>query len=319
MTQHFLPASADTVRVGVIDQSFEPVLEIDDGDEVVFEIWGSWGDAVKPGMSFADIRTLRQAHTGKGPHTITGPVAVRGARPGMALKVDVLELLPCDHGYNLILPGDQTRGLLADEFPDGEIRHFALDPARMTTEFCPGLTLPLRPFLGIMGVAPAEAGPHISSRPGPFGGNIDCPDLVVGSTLYLPVWVDGARFYAGDAHAMQGCGEVTQTALETAMPRARLRIGVEPSLNIVRPRITTAEHFVTLGFDPDLREAARQATHDMVELISNDFGLSRSQAYSLCSLKVDLMITQAVNGNNGVHARLPREVFERWPGKPEAA
>ncbi len=311
MTTHLLPAADDTVRVGIIDQAFEPVLGIDSGDEVVFGIWGSWKDGVKPGMRFEDIRALKQAYQGKGPHTITGPVSVRGAKPGMALKVDVLELVPCRHGYNLILPGAQTRGLLADEFPEGEIRHFELDPERMTTEFCPGLTLPLRPFLGIMGVAPAQAGAHLTSYPGNFGGNIDCPELVEGSTMYLPVWVDGARFYAGDAHAMQGCGEVTQTALEPAMTRARLRISLAPELRLERPRAETARHVITLGFDPDLREAARQATHDMVDLIVSRSRLSRSQAYTLCSLKVDLMVTQAVNGVNGVHARLDKAVLEQ--------
>lgn len=311
MIIHTLAASDDTVRVGIIDQAFEPVLDIDSGDEVVFGIWGSWKDGVRPGMAFEDIHVLKQSYAGKGPHTITGPVAVRGARPGMALKVDVLELVPCRHGYNLILPGGQTRGLLADEFPEGEIRHFELDPERMTTEFCPGVTLPLRPFLGIMGVAPAKAGPHLTSHPGDFGGNIDCPELVVGSTLYLPVWVDGARFYAGDAHAMQGCGEVTQTALETAMTRARLRISLVPDLCLARPRAETVQHVITLGFDADLREAARQATHDMVDLIVAHSRLSRSQAYTLCSLRMDLMVTQAVNGINGVHAKLDRAVLDQ--------
>jgi acetamidase/formamidase len=309
MSTHFLPASHDTVRVGLIDRAFAPVLEIDDGDELVVETWGMWGDAIKPGATFAQAMEQRRAHAGRGPHSLTGPVAVRGARAGMSLRVDVLELQLGPHGFNMILPRGQTRGLLADEFEHGEIRHFALDRRTMTTELVPGITLPLRPFLGIMGVAPAGPEPHISSVPGPFGGNIDCPDLVAGSTLFLPVWVDQALFYAGDAHAMQGCGEVNQTALETTMERARLRLSLVPDLRLERPRAQTREHLITMGFDRDLREAARQAVHDMVHLLATEHGLSRSDAYVLCSLQADLMITQVVNGDSGVHARLPRSLL----------
>jgi len=316
VTVHELPASPETVRVGIIDQAFEPVLEIDDGDEVVFEIWGAWQNSVQPGMMFEDIVALKRKFAGKGPHTMTGPVAMRGAQPGMTLKVEVLELVPGRYGHNLILPTAQARGLLADEFPKGKIQHFVLDPVSMTTEFCPGITLPLHPFLGIMGVAPSQPGTHVSSQPGNFGGNIDCPELVAGTVLYLPIWVEGARFYAGDAHAMQGCGEVAQTALETSMSKAHLRFSLLSDLHLIRPRAQTARHFITLGFDADLREAARQATHDMVVLLVTQFGLTRTQAYALCSLQMDLLITQAVNGVNGVHARLARTIFE--PGNVDA-
>jgi len=310
VTVHKLAACEQTVHVGIIDQAFEPVLTIDHGDEVVLETWGAWQNGVQPGMDFADILALKRKFEGKGPHTMTGPIAIRGAQPGMALKIDVLELVPGEYGHNLILPTGQTRGLLADEFSEGKIHHFLLDAERMTTEFCPGLTLTLRPFLGIMGVAPAQSGPHLSSRPGNFGGNIDCPDLVAGTTLTLPIWVEGARFYAGDAHAMQGCGEVTQTALETSMSKAHLKFSLLPDVSLARPRAETTQHFITLGFDTDLREAARQATHDMVALITEKSNLSRTQAYTLCSLQMDLLVTQAVNGVNGVHARLARTVLE---------
>ncbi|CAM5785885.1 acetamidase/formamidase family protein [Castellaniella caeni] len=309
MTQHILKASEQTVHVGVIDRAFAPVLDIDAGDEVVLDTWGMWGHAIKPGDSFEHIMQVRQAHAGRGPHSLTGPIAVRGARAGGLLRVDILDLQLGDYGFNLITPPPKSRGLLAGEFPQGEVRHFVFDLDRMETEFLPGMRLPLRPFLGIMGVAPAAEGPHISSVPGEFGGNIDCPDLVAGTTLLLPIWVDQALFYTGDAHAMQGCGEVCQTALETSMKRVHLRFGVEPQRCLDRPHAMTPEHLITLGFHADLREAATQAVADMVSWLAHDYGLSRSDAYSLCSLQADLMITQAVNGNNGVHARLSRRLL----------
>lgn len=303
MTVHELKASDRTVRVGLIDAAHAPVLQVDSGDEVVFETWQLWGDAVTPRSSFADIVALRERWRGHGPHSITGPVEVRGARPGMVLRVDVLDFRLRDHGFNVLLPRGVGRGLLADEFDGGQIRHFRLDTASMTTTLA-GVTIALRPFLGIMGVAPAQPGPHNSAVPGDFGGNMDCPELVVGSRLFLPVWVDGARFYAGDAHAVQGCGEVNQTALETAMHAARLRLTLLDGPALTRPRIETPTHLVTLGFDADLREAARQAVHDLIALLVRDWGLDAQDAYVLCSLQADLAITQLVNGNCGVHARI---------------
>lgn len=316
MTIHVLPASDRTVRVGVIDRAYAPVLEIDDGDEVRLETWGLWGNAVTPRTTFDEILALRRAHAGKGPHSLTGPIAIRGARAGMLLAVEIVALEVGPHGFNLITAPPHSRGLLSTEFPQGEIRHFRLDREHMHTEFAAGMRLPLRPFLGIMGVAPAQAGVHISSIPGDFGGNIDCPDLVAGTTLFLPVWADGALFYAGDAHAMQGCGEVNQTALETTMQSARLRLSVSPRRRLERPHALTPLHLITMGFHADLREAAVQATSDMVSWLHREHGLTRSDAYVLCSLQADLLITQAVNGNNGVHARLPRRLLARSGHEP---
>ena len=295
MTVHVLPASEQTVRVGVIDRSYAPILEIEDGDELVLETWGLWGNAVAPGMTFDDIVELKKVHAGKGPHSLTGPVAVRGARAGMLLRVDILDLEPGPYGFNLITPPPHSRGLLTEEFPYGEIRHFRLDTRHMETELVPGI--------------PADDETHISSIPGEFGGNIDCPALVAGTTLFLPVWADQALFYAGDAHAMQGCGEVNQTALETTMERAHLRLSLARERYLHRPHAITRDYLVTMGFHTDLRQAAVQAVGDMVTWLSHDRGLTRSDAYVLCSLQADLMITQAVNGNNGVHACLSKQLF----------
>lgn len=308
--EHRLPATPETVRVGVIDRSHEPVLSIDSGDEVVFETLGLWGGAVGPQAGMEDILALRERYAGKGPHSITGPVEVRGARPGRTLRVDVLDLQIAGHGVNLSPPGAISRGLLAERFPHGYIQHFELDTRTMTTRLTEGVRVALRPFLGIMGVAPEAFGPHNSVVPGLFGGNIDCPDLVAGTTLFLPVFVEGARFYVGDAHAAQGYGEVNQTAIETAMPAARLRLSVVDQPRIERPRAETRDHLLTFGIDEDLRAAATQAVADMVALLEGERGLTAAQAYTLCSIAADLAVTQVVNHAQGVHARLPKRMFE---------
>lgn len=314
MTLHVLPANEQTVKVGVIKRHFAPVLEVADGDEVVLQTWGHWGNAVTPDATLADIAEFRSRYPGVGPHSMTGPIAVRGARPGMTLRVDILDLELGSCGFNLIVPQPRGRGLLTHQFPKAELRHFIFDRDRMETRLGSGLTIKLRPFLGIMGVAPDDDETHSSSVPGNFGGNLDCAELVAGTTLYLPILVEGALFYAGDAHAVQGSGEVDQTAIETSMKRAHLRLSVVPERLLARPHATTPTHMVTMGFNPDLRQAAIDAVDDMVTWVARDHGLSRSEAYVLCSLQADLMITQAVNVNNGVHARLATNLFTQGSG-----
>jgi acetamidase/formamidase len=183
----------------------------------------------------------------------------------------------------------------------------------MTTDFGGGIQIPLRPFLGIMGVAPAGDGPHISSVPGPFGGNIDCADLVAGATLYLPVWADEALFYAGDAHAAQGHGEVNGTALETSMELARLRLTLERGRTLAAPQAETPTHWITMDFDASLEIAARRALAAMVDLIAARNRLPREEAYRLCSIAADLIVTQMVNGNQGIHVKLLKTLLAPQP------
>lgn len=309
MTIHKIEATAETVNVGVIDRAFAPILEIESGDTLDLETWGLWANAVVPGTTVEQVAEIKSAYVGKGPHSMTGPIKIKDAQPGMTIKVEILELKLGPHGFNMITPLPRSRGLLSEDFPTAEIRHFIFDADRKFTDFVNDIKLPLRPFLGILGVAPASHGPHISSVPGPFGGNIDCPDFTVGTTVYLPVWVEGALFYAGDAHAMQGCGEVTQTALETSMESAKLRLELLSGAVVQRPHAETKDYLITMGFDQDIHQAAKQAVRDMVTWLSTSYGLNKSDAYVLCSLKADLIITQIVNGNNGVHVRLPKALF----------
>lgn len=311
MATHQLKASAATVMRGVISPDAKPVLNIASGDTVVLDTWTMWDNAVREDMRIDEALALRDRcrAEGRGPHTLTGPIAVATAEPGDVLKVEVERLDVADHGVNLV-PGKPSRGLLADIFGDAELRHFRLDRATMTAQFGDRITLPLRPFLGIMGVLPpAGAAPQSSAIPGNFGGNIDCADLVEGSVLYLPVFVEGAGFYAGDAHAAQGAGEVVQTALETAMTAAQLKLSVIKGRSIQRPRAETRDHVITMGLAEDLREAARQAVLDMIDHLAQTQAMRPQDAYALCSLQADLVVTQLVNGVNGIHARLPKAIF----------
>ncbi|WP_055468609.1 acetamidase/formamidase family protein [Streptomyces ardesiacus] len=299
---HQLPAGPDTVRVGVIDPAAPPVLTVDPGDEVALSTWGHWGDRVTPQTVMEDFPALRAAFPeALGPHSLTGPVHVRGARPGDALVVDVLALTPAAHGFNLVVAQPRGRGVLRDRFPAGAIRHFELDRGSMTTTLGGKVRVPLKPFLGIMGVAPAEDGVRSTVEPGPFGGNMDLSELVVGARLRLPVFRDGAGFYCGDGHAVQGDGEVNQTAIETGMDHVRLRFTVERGVRLRTPRVETGTHFVSTGFGTNLEDAAHDAVDDLVNWLVEE-GLEPEEAYSLCSIAASVRVTQLVNGVVGVHA-----------------
>lgn len=308
MTIHHLAADERSVKIGVIDAAHLPVLTIATGDEVITETWSHWGGQVVPGMDLDSVLALRSGAP-MGPHSITGPIEVAGARPGDVLQVEVLELVPGPWGFNLALPTPFGRGVLADQFPQGSLRHLSLDRSTMTTELLAGIPLPLTPFLGIMGVAPADDGPHSSVPPGPFGGNLDLRDLVVGTSLFLPVFRDGAGFYAGDGHAAQGDGEVNQTAIETSMERVRLAFAVLASTDLPDllrlPWVETPTHLITLGLDEDLDLAVRQAVEALVLQLTNRFSIDRVDAYALASLAADVEVTQVVNRVKGAHARLP--------------
>jgi acetamidase/formamidase len=191
------------------------------------------------------------------------------------------------------------------------MRTLILDLEKMQTLFAPGVVIPLKPFFGNMGVAPLPGEKRPASIPDYFGGNMDNKELVAGSILYLPVHVPGALFSAGDAHAAQGDGEVNVTAIETAMKEAVLQFFVRKNWRIERPIAETPTHWITMAFHPDLDEAAKIALRDAIRFLSATRGLSPDEAYSLCSLAVDLRITQIVDDNKGVHAMIPKSIFKK--------
>jgi acetamidase/formamidase len=189
------------------------------------------------------------------------------------------------------------------------VRYLDLDLAAMTTEFLPGIRLPLGPFQGTLGVAPPEGGVTSSVPPGQHGGNLDLRELTEGSLLYLPVWQPGARIFTGDSHACQGDGEVNNQALESAMRELRVRIGLAKQAGYRWPMAETPSAWIMLGIHPDLNEALRIALRNTIDFLERRAGLSRLDAYSLASIGVDFRVTQFVNRNRGVHALLQKAIF----------
>jgi acetamidase/formamidase len=292
----------------VWDRGLPPRLQIDPGDTVRIRCRDSLDGAV--GRD-ATIETLLAGRPIRG-HPLTGPILVRGARAGDVLAVEVLEVTVAGLGWTTFRPG---AGLLPDEFTRPYLKVWELRDGY--AELCPGVRVPLAPFLGVMGVAPEEAGEHATGPPRKWGGNMDIRHLVAGSTLYLPVAVDGALFSAGDGHAAQGDGEVCVSAIETAAI-ATLRFTVRRDRTIASPELETpaatraaGRCHVTTGIGPDLMAASRDAVRAMIAFLASERGLTREEAYVLCSVAVDLRIAEIVDAPNWVVAAfLPLAMFD---------
>jgi acetamidase/formamidase len=242
---------------------------------------------------------------GPGGHILTGPVAIAEAEPGDVLEVQILKVdLDADFACNGFGLG---HGFLPMDYPYSRSKIIPLDRKNMIGHFAPGIEIPLRPFFGSMGVAPA--GGKIDSAP-PFvhAGNLDNKELVAGTTLFIPVAVKGALFQAGDGHAAQGNGEVDITALETYLSGS-FRFVVHKGRHLVWPRAETPTHYISMGFSKDLKEATELALRDMIAFLVEEKQLSRDDAYMLASAAVDMEITQLVDGNVGVHAMCPKKIF----------
>jgi acetamidase/formamidase len=312
---HALKASPETTCVGYFDNQRSPALSIASGETVWIETLNHFADGVDPKTSTRDIVEFRKQTKQRGPHTVTGPVFIEGAMPGDSLAIVIGGIQPRRHGYNFNLPGKEfpTAGALPDEFPEGQVRHFELDPEGKKIFFAPGIQIPLRPFAGIIGVSPPNREKVTTVVPGAFGGNMDLKELTEGAVVFLPVFVEGALLWVGDGHAAQGDGEVNITAVECAFERVELKISVRKGETLKLPRAETASHWITMGFHPNLEEAFRIALREMLAFLCSDMGMSRSEAYSLCSVAVDFRITQVVNGHKGVHGMLPKAIF--WNGE----
>ena len=286
-------------------------LEIDPGDTVVFHTRDAADGFYSPSSTPADV--MRRVFRG---HPLTGPVRVRGARPGDTLVVEILDMRPAPWGWTQIRPG---RGLLPEsEFGEPFLQIWDLADgtyARMDRR----VAVPIAPFPGVMGVALDEPGGHSTLPPRKNGGNMDIKQLTRGTTLYLPVWVDGALFSIGDGHAAQGDGEVCITAVEMNA-QVTLRFGLESGRRIQEPRLRTAgpvgaatnhgPHFATTAHGPELFAASQQAIRYMIDHLVQERGLSREEAYVVSSVAVDLKISEIVDAPNWiVSAFLPEEIF----------
>ena len=318
---HVVESNQETVRLGTFDGTRGDILQIESGDTVVYpNTWTHFTNRFQPGVSIAQLAQWRRDNPGKGPHSIIGPVGVKGAKPGDMLAVRFLKLTPLDWGANLNNPGELKTGALPDEFPEGSIRFIDIDAARKVAKFSPSITLPLGPFQGTFGVAAPEdrevvgrIGPGVVSSvaPGPHAGNLDLKELQEGSILYIPVWQPGGKIFTGDSHALQADGEVNLTALETGMKEVRVQVQLHERAGWEWPFAETDTHWIALGVHRDLNEAFRIALRNTIAFLSRRASLTRHDAYGLASMAVNFRITQVVDVNQGVHAMIPKDIFAR--------
>ena len=314
---HDLPLAPQNVHWGYYDARVKPALRIASGDRVRLETMVARGlERLKlAGVSDADIPESMRAveaavkERGPGPHPMTGPVYVEGAEPGDTLEIRLLTIdFLHPYGVAAFNPGG---GVLPSDFPYAHQRLIRWQPGAKSIEYRPGVQLPLAPFFGSIGVAPPVLSGRLSSTPpGWHGGNLDNKDLIAGAVLYLPVHVPGGLLSIGDGHGMQGDGEVTGAALETSLT-ATIEVRLRKGQQLKWPRAETPTHYMTMGLDPDLDEATRLATREMVEYLVAEKRLSRDDAYILCSLAADLRVTQAVDGTKGIHALIPKSIFKQ--------
>jgi acetamidase/formamidase len=313
---HRLEATPATVAYGYYWAEAKPALRIRSGDIIDVDTLltntptglaraGVADDKIQASLK-AIVEGVTGDRRGPGGHILTGPVYVEGAAPGDVLEVKVLSIdFPIDYGYN------GCSGFIPENCDRATgLKLFHLDKATMTAEFEPGIVIPLRPFFGSMGVAPEPAAGRVSSNPpGRHAGNMDNKELVVGSTLYIPVFAPGALFEIGDGHAAQGDGEVDQTAIETSL-RGRLQLTVRKDMKLTWPRAETATDYISMAADPDLTVATKTAIQEMVDFLAAEKKLTKHRAYQLVSIAGNVAVTQLVDKpNHGVHVRMPKGLF----------
>lgn len=313
---HELRLVPANIHWGYFDARLPPVLRIRSGDRVRVETMVARG---LERLRLAGVReqdfhpaelAVEAAITERGPgaHPMTGPIWVEGAEPGDALEVRIEQIgLFTPWGVSGFLPGG---GTIPEDFPYGALRLFRLDAATGTARMGNlDVRIPLAPFFGTIGVAsPVLAGRVSTGPPGPHTGNLDNRDLVAGTTLFVPVLVEGALLSIGDGHAAQGNGEVSGTAIETSL-QGTVQVLLHKRAGRRWPWAETPTHYMSMGLHPDLDEASRLATREMVEFLVREKGMDRDDAYVLCSVALDLRVTQLVDGTKGIHGMLAKSLF----------
>jgi acetamidase/formamidase len=314
---HLLKITPDTVAWGYYWSAAKPVLTVASGDTVTVECVSVGNPAtleragLPPDQVEADIRRLYaevpKEKKGPGGHPLTGPIAIEGAMPGDVLEVRIKEIrLRSAYAFNSFGPNS---GFLKGEFPTNKSRIIPLDREKMVGHFAPGIDVPLKPFFGSMGIAPPESMGKISSAPpGIHAGNLDNKELVAGTTLFIPVHAPGALFEVGDGHAGMGNGEVDITAMETSLTGV-FQFILHKDMHLNWPRAETPTHWITMGIDTDLTEAAKICVHETLDFLMNEKKMTREDAYQLASIAVDFDITQLVDGTKGVHGMIPKSIF----------
>lgn len=339
-----VPATEETTTLGLFLSNKEPVVKVRSGDIVSLETWNSClHEMVFNKTTPADVAKFYEKHEiqkRRGMHTLTGPVYVEGAEPGDVLEIRVLDIKLTDWGYNFLSP---TQGILS-EFTKPRIKYFKFDKDHKTTEFSPGVCLHLKPFPGIIAVAPPldwpqgwpvnlpdpsmgqpVKGEFNSVPPGPFAGNLDQPELQAGSILFVPVFQKGGLVWTGDSHAMQSNGEIDITALETAYEAITLQFFVRKDLKAAGvadktkrkgadaftwPIIENSTHWMIVGLNTDLFEAMKLSSRNAIDFLVKTQGLTPEESYQFLSLVGDFEIAEAVNGIKNVTVHIPKEVFK---------
>ncbi len=310
MATHELTAGLDTVHWGYYDAALPPILTVSSGDRLRVHTESGFLDAfdlVRSRASKALCDIVEKKDKGEGGHMLIGPVAVEGAKAGDVLEVRFLEAAPrYDWGVNVFRP---LRGGLPEDFPYHHAVVVEIDKEKGTAHWGAGVNVPLAPFFGNFGVAPpARMGRVSSAPPGIWGGNLDNKELVPGASVFFPVFNDGALFSIGDGHCCQGDGESCTSALEAALT-GEVELTLHRGVKLEVPRAETATHHILMGFDPLIDNAAKMALRETIAFLGETRGMSRDDAYTLCSLAVDLHVTQIVNGYKGVHAMLPKSIL----------
>jgi acetamidase/formamidase len=291
MTEHVLAAEPTH---SVWDRSLAPRLRVESGDEVAFECVDASGGQVRSGMTISEFLTIDRTRI----HALTGPVWVEGAEPGDVLQIDVLCTRHGGWGWSSVIEG---LGFLKDRFHEPYLFHWQLE-GESSRSLAPAV-VPIRPFLGVMGVARADDGAFRTRPPGPFGGNLDVRELCAGSRLYLPVFNHGALFSCGDGHAAQGDGEVCINGIECPLD-VTLRFQLHKQEPLTGPIVeacevaasdSSADAWVAVETGTDLAETARAATGRMIDLLVSRWGFTEVHAYILCSVALKLRLSQVVN------------------------
>ncbi len=314
--EYKLKVTPDTIAWGYYWAGAKPVLTVKSGD--IVEIQTVSGNperleaaGVKPSDIQPELREITQkvpqAAKGPGGHLLTGPVAIEGAMPGDVLEVRIREVrMTVPYSYNNYR---STSGFLPGEFQN-RMKIIPLDREKLIGHFALGIEIPLKPFFGSMGIAPAASEGRVNSAPpGKHAGNLDNKELVAGTTLFIPVQAPGALFEVGDGHAGMGNGEVDITALETSLTGV-FQFIVRKDMHLNWPRGETPTHYITMGLDPDLTEATKIAVHETLDFLVNEKKMSREDAYMLASVAVDFDITQLVDGTKGVHGMIAKSLFK---------
>jgi acetamidase/formamidase len=317
-----LKSTPETVHRGVLSPDLKPVLTIASGDTVVIDTVSHGGlnnadpvaffgkDGIAPGGVLKDAVAIAKTpapEKGFGVHVLTGPIAIQDAQPGDMLEVRILKVAPrVPYGINTAGDGGAAPGMMKGNDP----RTIKYDIAKKTVNFSPTIHFPMRPFMGILAVAPKK---KTSSRPPDiFGGNLDFQKLQAGATLYLPVQVPGALFVTGDPHAAMGDGEVSGNALEASMtPTLQFILHKGEGRAMTAPFAEDAQNFYVLGMDPDLDKALTNTIKETVKFLGARFGLSPADAYSLCSTGIDFGLAEAVDQNLVMYATLPKSYFSK--------